>query len=403
MANEGADPDVPRRVPPPAGGGAGRGVDDHRRRGWRRWALIAGGVLVLAAAGLGAYSLANGSSQKSKAEGAKPDGKNKSDPKKEKEPPTVAVAKAESGPISAYIVATANLVAEQEVQIVAEAEGKVVELLVEEGTPVRKGQKVLQIDREASALAVEKADLGLRNASANLERSELLWGQKLVSTQDLDKARFDRDLARTTLTEARYRLQKTAVAAPFDGTVTIRKVQLGQTLKLGEELLTIADFSPLVARIFLPEREVLDLAVGQDAHLALKAREQVRFQGRIRQISPVVDAASGTVKVTVEAVAPPPTVRPGTFVSVGIVRETHPQAVLVPRTAVVRELQEAYVYVAEGTVARKRVVEVGLEDAGRLEITRGLVPGEQVVTSGQGALKDQAPIRIASAEAGRSS
>ncbi len=354
--------------------------------------MIAGGIVVLAAAGFGSYSLANGST-----------GKTKPDEKKEKEPASVAVARAETGPISAYITATANLVAEQEVQILAEAEGKVIELLVEEGSAVTKGQKLFQIEREASAIAVEKADLGLRNSSANLERAELLWQQKLLSTQERDKARFDRDLARSSLTEARYRLQKTDVVAPFAGRITVRKAQLGQTLKLGEELLVLADFDPLVARIFLPEREVLDLRVGQEAQLALKAREDVRFLGRIRQISPVVDTASGTVKVTVEAVEPPPSVRPGTFVSVGIVRETRPLAVLVPRTAVVRELQEAYVYVTEGNLAKKRVVEVGLEDAGRLEITRGLEAGEQVVTSGQGALKDQAPIKIASDRKGHSS
>ncbi len=370
-----------------------------RRRQWRRWAFLVGGLLVLIAAGWGGYSLANGSSGKAKATTGESGDKDK----KEKEPPTVAVAKAEVGAISAYISATANLVAEQEVQILAEAEGKVLELLAEEGTTVQKNQKLLEIDREASVIAVEKADLGLRNASSNLERAELLAAQKLLSAQDLDKARFDRDLAGSNLTEARHRLRKTTVVAPFDGRVTLRRVQLGQTLKLGDELLTVADFSPLVARIFLPEREVLDLEVGQQAQLALKAREDVTFRGRIRQLSPVVDAASGTVKVTVEAVAPPSSVRPGTFVSVGIVRETRPQAILVPRSAVVRELQEAYVYVTEGNVARRRVVEVGLEESGKLEITRGLKAGEEVVTSGQGALKDQAPIRIAPAEAGRPS
>jgi membrane fusion protein (multidrug efflux system) len=371
-------------------------MTNEGRRPWRRWALICAGVVTLAAAAFGGFSLANGASGK-----AKP-GDDKAD-QKEREPPTVAVAQAETGPISAYITATANLVAEQEVQILAEAEGKVIELLVEEGTAVRKGERLLRIEREASELAVEKADLGLRNASANLERAESLWQQKLLSTQERDKARFDRDLARSNLTEARYRLGKTDVVAPFAGRVTLRKAQLGQTLKLGDELLVLADFDPLVARIFLPEREVLDLRVGQEAQLALKAREDVRFLGRIRQISPIVDTASGTVKVTVEALEPPPSVRPGTFVSVGIVQETRPRAVLVPRTAVVRELQEAYVYVVEGTQARKRAVDVGLEEAGRLEITKGLEGGEQVVTSGQGALKDQAAVKIASAPGGRSS
>ncbi len=352
----------------------------------KRLKWIAGvGLAVAAGVGLAGYTLANGSGDKSKA------GKKN---EKEKEPPIVAVQKVEKGTISAYISATANLVAEQEVKIVAEAEGKVVELLVQEGTPVRRGQTLLLIDREASAIAVEKADLGLRNTASNLERSELLWGQKLLSTQDLDKARFDRELARTNLTEARYRLQKTTVVAPFDGRVTERKVQLGQTLKLGDELMSVADFSPLVARIFLPEREVLDLEVGQKVQLALKAREDVRFLGRIQQISPVVDTASGTVKVTVEAVAPPASVRPGGFVSVGVVLEAHTDALLVPRQALIRELQETYVYVADGLVAKKRVVQAGLEEGDKVEITSGLKAGEQVITSGQGALKDQAAIKI---------
>ena len=66
-----------------------------------------------------------------------------------------------------------------------------------------------------------------------------------------------------------------------------------------------------------------------------------------------------------------------------------------PRPAVIRELQEAYVFVAEGKVARKRPVQVGLEEGDRLEIRGGLKAGEQVIVSGQGGLKDHAPIAVA--------
>lgn len=360
------------------------------RRGTRRIKIALGlGLTVALAAGLATYTRANGSGGKSGA-GAKKNGD-----KKEKESPTVAVQKAETGAISAYITATANLVAEDEVKIVAEAEGKVVQLLTEEGDFVRKGQKVVQIDKGDALIAAQKAELGLRNAQINLDRSENMAAEKLISAQDLDKARFERDQAAHNLADARYRLEKTAVVAPFDGKVTIRKVNLGQTVKLSEELFTLADFDPLVARIFLPEREVLDLEIGQGVQIVLKAKEEVRFRGRIRQISPVVDPSSGTVKVTVEAVAPPANVRPGAFVSVNVVRETHASALLVPRQAVIRELAETYVYVAEGTKAVKRPVQVGLEEGEQLEIVGGLKAGEKVITSGQGGLKDQAAIKIA--------
>lgn len=315
---------------------------------------------------------------------------------KEKEPPVVSLHPVEVGPISSFATATANMVAEDEVKILAETEGKVISLPVEEGDFVAKGATLVQIEPTEATLAAAKADLALRNAQITLERSEQLAGQKLISGQELDKARYERDRAVEELAEARHRLGKTRVAAPFAGRVTVRKVQTGQTVKPGEELFTFADFDPLVARIFLPEREVLDLKVGQEVRLTLRAREDTRFRGRIRQISPVVDTASGTVKVTVEAVRPPANARPGAFVSVDVLRETRPKALLVPRGAVIRELQEAHVFVvADGKTARKRLVEVGLEEGDRLEIVKGLTAGEQVVTAGQGGLKDQSPVAVA--------
>jgi membrane fusion protein (multidrug efflux system) len=314
---------------------------------------------------------------------------------KVKEPATVAVAAVEVGAISSYVAATANLVAEAEVKVVAEAEGKVTRLLVEEGDAVRKGQALVEIDTADASLAVEKADIAVRNAQVTRERTETMAAERLISAQDLDKVRYEHAAAAQALAEARHRLRKTTVTAPFGGRITVRRVQPGQAVKVGDELFTLADFEPLVARIFLPEREVLDLRIGQPVRLALRAREETRFEGRIRRISPVVDTASGTVKVTVEAVQPPPSVRPGAFVTVEVVRETRARALIVPRTAVVRELHEAYVFVADGAVARKRLVEVGLEEGVRLQILSGVKEGEQVVTSGHGALKDEAPIAVA--------
>ncbi len=368
---------------------------DRSRRG-RRLAI----AIAVAAAAVGGltFVLAKSRLGPAKVEASTAPGKPaaKGDEKeKVKEPPVVAVAPAEHGPISAFTTAAANLVAEGEVKILAEADGVVLRLMVEEGHDVRADQPLAKINPTDAALALTKAELALGNAQNTLDRSERLSAASLVSDQDLEKARFERDLARQTLAEARRTLHKTTVTAPFAGKVTVRRVQPGQTVKKGDELFTLADFDPLVARIFLPEREVLDLRVGQVVRLALRAREETRFEGRIQQISPVVDTASGTVKVTVEAVSPPPSVRPGAFVTVDVLRESRPRALLVPRQALIRELSDTYVYVAEGGVARKRTVSLGLEEAERVEITAGLKAGERVIVSGQGALRDQAPIAVA--------
>ena len=108
----------------------------------------------------------------------------------------------------------------------------------------------------------------------------------------------------------------------------------------------------------------------------------------------MVDTATGTVKVTVEAVRPPRSVRPGGFVIIDVVRETRANTTVVPRKAVVRELQSAHVFVVKDDVAEKRSVELGLEEEGLLEVLSGVEPGEQLIVAGQGGLKDGAAIRI---------
>lgn len=367
----------------------------------RRTRLIRAGIaaaVVLVLGGVGFKARTQLGLTKAEASSSPPPaGKDKD--KKEKEPAVVSAETVAVGPISAFTTATANLVAEDEVKILAETEGKVVRLLVEEGDFVAKGGTLCLIDPADATLAVRKAELGVPFAQLTLDRSEQMAAEKLISSQELDKARYERDVAVQTLAEARHRLRKTTVTVPFAGRVTVRKVQVGQNVKVGEELFTFADFEPLVARIFLPEREVLGLAAGHEVRLTLRASGETRFRGRIRQISPVVDSASGTVKVTVEAVQPPASVRPGAFVSVDVLRETRTGALLVPRPAIVRELQEAYVFVAEGKTARKRVVELGLEEGDRIQVVKGLKAGESVVTAGQGGLKDQSPITVAPAPA----
>lgn len=372
------------------------------RRPSRRWTLawrVAPGAVVVAA--LVAVGIKTRSSGAGKAEASTPptkgapSGTGDKAKEKTKDPIAVAVAAVEAGAISSYITSTANLVAENEVKVVAEAEGRVEGLLVEEGHAVTRGQTLLRIDPAEAELAVGKADLVLRNARLGLSRAQAMAAEKLISAQDLDKAQYDVDVAAQALAEARHRLSRATVVAPFAGRITLRKVQAGQAVKPGDELLTVTGFEPLVARIFLPERDVLGLALGQEVRLSLRAQEETRFVGRIRQISPVVDTASGTVKVTVEAMKPPSSVRPGAFVTVDVLRETRKEAILVRREAIIRELQEAYVFVADGKVARKRPVTLGLEEGGRVEIRSGLKAGEQVVISGQGGLKEGAPIAIA--------
>ncbi len=305
----------------------------------------------------------------------------------------VEVAEVTTGAITSYISATANLVAEDQVKVLSEAEGRVERLLVEEGDMVSKGQVLAVLVQDEAKITLSKVELKASNAKAALDRAEGTRNQGLISAEAYDKLQMEYDVARQEVAEAEWLLAKTVIRTPFSACVTERFITQGQHLRPGDELFTVADYDPLVARIYLPESDVIELEEGREVRIALAANAELTFAGRIRQIAPVVDTATGTVKVTVEAVKPPTGVRPGAFVSIGIVREQHPTALLLPRESVIRELRAAHVFISEDGTAVKKAVELGLEEGDLVEVISGVAAGDNVVVAGQGALDDGQKIK----------
>lgn len=365
----------------PATSVAGR---DQSRRSRTLW--IAAALLVLV---VGAFSVVKVAASNGK-------GKEEVKPDEEKKAPVpVSVAAVETGTVSSYIRSTANLVSDNEVKVLTESDGRIARLYVDEGDWVTKGQTLATLDREDTGIDLAKRQVKSENSRLAYERGERMLREGLISQETFEKLRMENEMARQEVAEARYRIGKTAIRAPFSGRITSRIVEQGQHLRAGEELFNLADFDPLVAYIHLPEREVLGLKPGRETRITLKADEDVQFRGRIRQISPVVDPATGTVKVTVEAVNPlPAVVRPGGFVTIDIIRESRPGAVLLPRQAVLRELQSAHVFVAKNGIAEMRPVQLGLEEGERIEVLAGVEPGERVIVAGQGSLKQGSPVEV---------
>lgn len=360
--------------------------------------LVGGGLMLRSkasdASDAGGTAAGTEAADEKKSATAAPTGKEGEKNGKEKAPVPVSVAAIATAPISSYISSTANLVAENEVKVLSEAEGRVASLLVEEGVLVRRGQPLVQLVRGDAEMAVAKTRVRSANANVAYERAREIYQQGLMSQGDYEKTTMEKEVAEQELAEAQWRLSKTTVRAPFDGMITMRSVTPGQHVRPGDTLFTITDFDPLVARIYLPEKDVISLQEGRAVRLTLRAADEVRFTGRIRQISPVVDTATGTVKVTVEARQTPEAVRPGAFVAVDIVKATRPQATLVPREAVLRELQESHVFVEERGIAKKRSVTLGIEEGGRVEVLSGVRAGENVIVAGQGGLKDGSPVKV---------
>jgi RND family efflux transporter MFP subunit len=291
-----------------------------------------------------------------------------------------------------YFTGTATVEALQEASILAKIAGTIEKILVEEGDHVEEGQLLLQIDD-----AEEKARLAeLRVRASSLEndfkRTESLLEKQLTSRREYEDKKLLMEEAKAKLHVGEIRLGYTQVCAPFSGRVTLRHVDVGQYVQVNQELFGLADFDPLLVRVYLPEREADRVSVGQEVTIISDTGSEERYSGRVRMVSPIVDTRTGTVKVTVE-INDRTNLRIGAFVRAQITTDVHEDALVVPNLALVEEGGETFVYRAEADSVLKVRVQTGYSDEDVTEVLVGLDVDDRVVTVGQGGLQHGSRIR----------
>lgn len=313
-------------------------------------------------------------------------------------PPAVAVeaVRPVRGDMAAIHSGTAPIEADAEARVVAKVGGEIRALLVEEGDRVRAGQVLARLDGDRLRLEVAQAAARLAKLERDHERQVELQKRGLVGAAALDDLRFELAAQRAAHEMARLQLSYTEIRAPLDGVVAERFVKVGNTIQPNDPVFRVVDPQPLVTHVHVPERELGKLSAGQLARVQVDAAGGA-FDGRIVRIAPVVDAASGTFKVTLELADPAGRLKPGMFARVDIVYERRAGVLQVPRTAVVDGDEGPTVFVAKAGRAEVRRVRTGLANGPLVEIVAGIRDGDEVVVVGQNGLKAGTPVRVVGA------
>ncbi len=317
----------------------------------------------------------------------------KEQPKEEKKQP-VEVAQAKTGTITSSLVTTATLDPDRQVTMIAETTGVVNRITVDEGDMVREGQLLATLSVRDKQVKLQQTNVRVQNAKQELDRKQASFNAKIISESEFEKAKYELQVAIEDRNAAQVELDRSVINAPFSGVITQRFIEKGQNINTQSQLFTIVDADPLEAKVYLPEKEILGVKGNQSVALALNAQKDVTFQGTIRQINPVVDPKTGTIKVTVEVTKAPAVVRPGSFVDVKLETQRHDNALLIPKKALMEEAGERFVFVVQKDKAARRTVSVGFLDDQNAEILSGVNKGDMVVTSGQGSLRDGSKTEI---------
>lgn len=298
--------------------------------------------------------------------------------------------------ISSFIETNGTLEAENEVDLVSRVAAPVVLLNVEEGDRVDRGDLLARLDDEEIRAKAGISRANLNESRLALERAERLHEASLISPEDYEQALTRFDTSRAQFESDQIELGYTEIRAPFSGLIIGRYVNFAEQVSPNSRLFRISDFDPLLCPIQVPERDLSKVELDQSAYLTVEAWPDQRFAARVLRISPIVDATTGTIKVTL-AVESVGLLRPGMFASVFLKTETRSGALVIPRAALSLDSIGDTVYVAANGTAQRREVELGFQEGDLVEVVRGLESGESIVVVGQDGLSDGTPIRVLSA------
>lgn len=298
------------------------------------------------------------------------------------------------GPISAFLSFNSTLETESAVDLYPQATGQVETLFVEEGKIVQAGDPLLKIEDRELRVDVEESTANYEHLKKNFERTADLYERSLINKQDYENQHYQLEQARLRLERGRIRLAYATVRAPFTGVISTREVQVGARVTSGTKLFSMVKLDDIVARVFVPGRYLPIVAENQPAVVTSEFLPDRAFKGWVKRISPIIDPKSGTFKVTVGVRSEKPSdLPPGLFVGVRVITDTRPEAVLIPKRAIVYEGGERYVFTIVNGRAVKHKLTIGYEDPVNVEAVSGFEVGTEVIVLGQAGLKDGSLVR----------
>jgi membrane fusion protein (multidrug efflux system) len=248
--------------------------------------------------------------------------------------------------------------------------------------------------------SVQQADLDRARANHVLsktkhERSIDLRNKGFISNQALDEAVNNLKVAQADSELMEARINKTAIRAPFSGTIGLRQISIGDYVKEGQDLVNLESLDPLKVDFRVPELALSQVRDGQTLQITLDAIPDKAYDGKVVAINPLIDANGRSIVIRAQVPNRDGRLRPGMFARVRLFTTDSKDTIVVPEESLFPLGDDKYVYkVVDGKAARQKI-EIGQRREGKVEVLNGLVPEDVVVTAGVIKLREGVPVTLA--------
>ncbi|GHB56574.1 efflux RND transporter periplasmic adaptor subunit [Persicitalea jodogahamensis] len=306
-------------------------------------------------------------------------------------PVEVYLAKMEK--IDNILYAPGTVVPNEEVELKAEIAGRLIQLNLREGAPVKKGQLIAKInDNEL------KAQLAKLEYNATLTRNREERQKKLLKIEAISQEEYEIAMNNVSTSQAdrdliMAQLEKTEIRAPFSGTIGLKNISEGAYLSPGTSVVTLVQTNPVKVDFTIPERYAREIRLGSTVQLGLDG-DAVRYPARVVALDPKVDENLRTQRVRAILPNPGRLFVPGMFVKVQVDLSDNSTAIMIPTDAIVPVLKGKKVFVVKNGKAREVMVTTGLRTDQKIQITEGLATGDSLIVTGIMALKPDVSVKV---------
>jgi membrane fusion protein (multidrug efflux system) len=306
---------------------------------------------------------------------------------------TVAVER-----IDLTIPAVGSLRSNESVVLSPEIAGRVNEILADEGQAVTAGTPIARLDQSVYRAEIAEIEANLALSRANFKRADELLRKKAGTVRARDEAEAELRANEAKLVLAQAMLDKTVIAAPFDGVLGLRSVSVGQYLEPGDPIFKLEQIDPLKLDFRVPEVQFTRIHIGQTINVRVDAFPDETITGTLYAIDPLVDENGRSVVIRARIPNESRRLRPGLFARVELVYDSIEPAIIVPEEAIIPIGTDKFVFrVVDGTAALTKV-KLGQRFRGRVQVSHGLAAGDSVVTAGQLKIQDGAPVSVVPTE-----
>ncbi len=291
------------------------------------------------------------------------------------------------------IMATGNIMANEEVELRSELPGRIISINFEEGSQVSKGVLLMKTDDRELQAQLKKLMVEEKQARDDLYRKEKLLELKAVSQEEYDISNNALGILLAQMDLVKTQISKTEIIAPFSGKIGLRQVSPGGFISSSTLVARLQQTDPVKIDFAVPEKYRPGIKPGTIIGFRVEGYDSL-FSGKIYAIEPKIDPVTRNLQIRARCENPQGLLIPGAFAKISIILNKFPDALVIPSEAIIPQLSGEKVFVCKNGKAKSQEIATGVRTERKVQVIDGLKPGDTVVTTGLLQLREDAQIKI---------